>query len=525
LRKQLVGYILLGIILASIPYLPIMGTVQAGTTLTASVYVTPHWTITYGWTIDKSVTPDSWEFRPGESGTSTYTITVTKDSGTEEAWVEGQVCITNGGNVATENLEIVVVLKNGYPPPNDYLTEAPVDVSSNPVLDPGETGCYNYRINIPISGGDSPQPHASGTYKVTADVTITNHSGSLGVPFGPNPSATTIFPSMPTLINSVIHVDDTNGGSWEFSESSYVTYDKTFTCADVGVNVNTATIRETGQSDSATVTVTCITPPQATISGVKYYDVNVNGERNYGEVGIQGWKIQLWKEEDGAWTLEEEVETGSEGDYVFTVTEAGTYGIVEVMPSGMWVRTAPEDGRYTIIVTLGGDYPGNDFGNVCLMPGTGGKTLGFWSNKNGQALITFDDVNALNDLNLYQPSEWAYPPFDTTDLAKAKTQIKNYLLSATARDMRWMLSAQLIATRLNVLHGFLSGSTIVYVGPSTYVPSGFISINKIMENAKDALFNGNKAEQEYWKNLLDGLNNNRLPFVCPEPCYPIEYPP
>jgi hypothetical protein len=36
------------------------------------------------------------------------------------------------------------------------------------------------------------------------------------------------------------------------------------------------------------------------------------------------------------------------------------------------------------------------FGNVCLGPG-GGLTLGFWSNKNGQALISAADLTALRD--------------------------------------------------------------------------------------------------------------------------------
>jgi hypothetical protein len=91
----------------------------------------------------------------------------------------------------------------------------------------------------------------------------------------------------------MIHVDDTNGYSWTFSSSGSVTYDKTFTCADEGENVNTATIRETGQSASATVTVTCITPPQATISGVKFHDRNGNGVRDPGEEGLEDWVIIL----------------------------------------------------------------------------------------------------------------------------------------------------------------------------------------------------------------------------------------
>jgi len=588
---------------------------QAGTTLSAVVTATAYWTRTFSWTIEKSVEPDYWELYQGESGTSTYTITVTKYKGTDAYFINGTVSVTNGGSVATENLAITIELRDGVPPPNDLINTASVDVSSNPVLDPGETGVYPYAITIP-----SDYVYTGGTYKITAKVTITNHSGQLGKPYGPSPSATTTLPSSPTLINDVVHVDDTNGYSWTFSSNGSVTYDKTFTCEDEGENVNNATIRETGQYASATVTVTCITPPQATISGVKFHDVDADGIRDVGEEGLEGWTIQLWK--DG--TCVQTTTTGSAGDYTFTVTEAGHYNVTEVLEPG-WMQTAPTNGYYEFDVALGGvitgldfgniklgsisgakfydakvngvwdsgeppiegwkvhltgtnilggtidvyaftgadgkfvfedllpgtytveevfpsgmwvnttdtsfsheleegeNYVGPDFGNVCLMQGTGGRTLGFWSNKNGQALIIASDVDALNALNLYRPAGWEYPPF-SGDLAKEKTQIKNYLLSATAVNMRWMLSAQLIATKLNVLHGFLSGSTMVYVGPSTYVPSGFISIDDIMANANTALQSGTRAEQEYWKNLLDGLNNNRLPFVCPEPCYPIVYP-
>jgi hypothetical protein len=160
------------------------------------VTATAYWTRTFSWTIEKSVEPDYWEFYPGESGTSTYTITVTKDEGTDAYFINGTVYVTNGGDVATENLAITIELRDGFPPPNDLIATASVDVSSNPVLDPGETGVYPYTITIP-----SGYVHPGGTYKITANVTITNHSGHLNEPFGPSPSADTILPSSPTLIN------------------------------------------------------------------------------------------------------------------------------------------------------------------------------------------------------------------------------------------------------------------------------------------------------------------------------------
>jgi hypothetical protein len=226
---------------------------QAGTTLTATISATGHFTRTFPWTINKSVTPTSLNVSPGGTGTAVYTITVTKGAGVDAAFIDGQVCVTNAGAIATQNLAIVVDLT--MPPSSTIIVSAAVDVSQHPVLAPGETFCYNYRIDIPtgliVPGGD---------YKVTANITITNHSGHIGTPFGPSPSATIILPTSPMLINDTIHVDDTNGVSLIFSASGSQTYDKTFTCEDAGININTATIRETGQQSSASVIVTCGCP-------------------------------------------------------------------------------------------------------------------------------------------------------------------------------------------------------------------------------------------------------------------------
>lgn len=161
--------------------------------------------------------------------------------------------MTNGGAVATQDLQIVdeLFVKSG----NTFVTvaTATVDVSSNPVLDPNERGCYPYRIDI--------TPVAGATYKNTAHITITNHSGNLGAPSGPDPSNTTDFPGAPTPIDDSITVDDSNGKSWTFTGNANQTYDQTFQCAaDSGAhkNVVSTTLADgsTIRAD-ATVTVNC----------------------------------------------------------------------------------------------------------------------------------------------------------------------------------------------------------------------------------------------------------------------------
>lgn len=177
----------------------------------------------------------------------------------------------------------------------------------------------------------------------------------------------------------------------------------------------------------------------------------------------------------------------------------------------------------TVVLETCGGSENNNFGNVCVEPSCGGYTIGYW--KNHTCDITLDQVKELNKLNLFKPTGWSYPPFDNNHISTARTQIHDYLDGANAVDMRWMLSAQLIATKLNVLHDLLSKSTVVYVDPSTYVPSGFISIGGIIENANAALALPHPAYrslQEFWKNVLDNLNNNEFKFVSSKPC-PVVY--
>jgi hypothetical protein len=225
--------------------------------LDVSKTATGHWTRTFEWTIDKSVTPATHNMQTGQSGTSTYTITVTKSSGTDLVSVDGEVCVSNVMLDPTENLAIFDRVQASVGG-GAFATIASgaVSVSSNPVLDPGESDCYPYSFTF--------TPVAGAVYRNNADITITNNpTGTPGVPQGPNAITPFTLPA-PTLVNNAINVDDTNpaGDAGPFSSTTSYMYDRTFTCdGDAGRHDNTATIVETGASDDASVTVTCTPPP------------------------------------------------------------------------------------------------------------------------------------------------------------------------------------------------------------------------------------------------------------------------
>jgi len=149
---------------------------QNGTTLSTTKTATGFWerTIEYDWTVQKSVSPSQIEVAKGASQTVTYTISTTK---TAKAPVDtfgatGQICVNNGGAVATQNLVVVdnvqaKVAKGMF----QTIASFPVDISAKPILGPGESYCYNYRVTF------APIPGA--TYRNEANVTITNHAGWL----------------------------------------------------------------------------------------------------------------------------------------------------------------------------------------------------------------------------------------------------------------------------------------------------------------------------------------------------------
>jgi hypothetical protein len=257
------------------------------------------------------------------------------------------------------------------------------------------------------------------------------------------------------------------------------------------------------------------------ISGMKCYDFNTDGicDDTSDEPGIQNWRVDLSRLVGDSYETLHDTTTGAEGEYLFAVLKAGTYGVCEVFPEGsdssIWVPTTPAS---IAPIEVGPDSADNDFGNVCLGAG-GGKTLGFWSNKNGKAQMEDDGGGALElalltDLNLRDADGADFDPSSYGDF-------RSWLLKAKAVNMAYMLSAQLAAMALNVEAGFVSGEAHVYIDETDCTDNenaaGFITIDDLMDDADDLLLvNGNTAAaspdracQELLKTTLDKANNNR----------------
>lgn len=258
------------------------------------------------------------------------------------------------------------------------------------------------------------------------------------------------------------------------------------------------------------------TPP-VVIFGEKFYDTNTNGVHDGGEPVIPGWRIEKQPPNQADVTF-----TGTNGQYSFIVDpNSGLYTISEVppppgwYPAGQWLNTTPISGDVTVESS---DVHGPDFGNVCLGPG-GGLTLGFWSNKNGQALFGSTDLALMVSLNLRNANGTHFNP-------TSYSGFKSWLLKATATNMAYMLSAQLAAMELNVFNGKVSGGSMIYApGTTSANGSGFATVNAVMTEANTELglhgytvaAGATRSYQEALKNALDKANNNKN-FVQSGPC-------
>jgi len=135
------------------------------------------------------------------------------------------------------------------------------------------------------------------------------------------------------------------------------------------------------------------------------------------------------------------------------------------------------------------------------------------------------ELALLSSLNLRDASGNNFDPANYASF-------RNWILSPTATNMAYMLSAQLATMELNVGAGFVGGGALVYAGPSPgsscLVPNaaGFTSVSalrsaadcQLAEDGDAPAGDPNRRCQEYLKTALENANNNKT-FVQPGPGY------
>lgn len=267
----------------------------AGPVMTTAIFQKPtktatgYWerSVTYDWTLRKTVTPASALLAPGASATFDYTLTATRvpAGASESAGVRGQICVKNLGNVDSQGMtveDVVQASTNGGASWNTIATEN-VDVSGNPVVSPGETACFGYDVSFaPVAGalyrnqgavtwtnagnGGAPPPGNTQTWE-TAWVPFT-------LPADPATAETDEAAALADLLVCPAGFTCTpSAGSWTLTGSQVIEYAVQVTntsapCAHTAVARNTATLTENDSGDetvdSAAVTVTtedCTPPP------------------------------------------------------------------------------------------------------------------------------------------------------------------------------------------------------------------------------------------------------------------------
>jgi hypothetical protein len=208
------------------------------------------------------------------------------------------------------------------------------------------------------------------------------------------------------------------------------------------------------------------------------------------------------------------------------VADGDAYSVNEKMPiQTNWYRT------YPVTVPVIGTAPRADviyFGNVCTGAGNG-RTLGFYSNKNGGAVLSANSNSILTQVLALKLRRANGALLGSVSLSV----FQKYLLDATATNMAYMLSAQLATMKANTLKTpAVPLSALIYApGTNSANAFGFATVGDIITEANTLLDAGGaatlvilsgdplRARADALKTALDNANQDvSTTFVQPTPC-------
>jgi hypothetical protein len=231
------------------------------------------------------------------------------------------------------------------------------------------------------------------------------------------------------------------------------------------------------------------TPPPSSLSGLVFEDFNNDGQVDFGEKGIPGVAIALTGTDDLGNPVNQSMTTTTDGAYWFLGLRPGNYFITETQPAG-YVQGIDTVG------TAGGSLSATDQFSVPLGPGINGLNynfgeqpaaggpvqkgqaagIGFWNNKNGQALIKALPVVTNPDGSVTSVANWLAATLPNTFGIHAGSnnlagQSNAFVAALFQQDFVLQgvkLDAQVLATVLNV---YATNATLDSTGVAA--PYGF----------------------------------------------------
>ncbi len=238
------------------------------------------------------------------------------------------------------------------------------DKNLNGVLDGGEAGVAGFTITIHVTRPDGTS--ATETLTTAAD-------GSYTSALYPDGSTYTVSETIPVgstwLETAGPYSGTIGGGSGPYSASSSI--------SDVTDNFGNIL--------------------RAKVKGMKFYDKNMNGTFDTGELPVSGFAIKLVVTKPDGTVVTENLTTAADGTFTSSLYPDGsTYTVSETIPGGStWLETAGPfsgtigggSGPYTVGSTIS-DVVGKNFGNILQAKICGAKF--YDKNMNG----TFDGTES-----------------------------------------------------------------------------------------------------------------------------------
>ena len=154
-------------------------------------------------------------------------------------------------------------------------------------------------------------------------------------------------------------------GSYTVEEVSKHGWAQTYPAGNVYtvvvINTDQVTVTKADQTSVTSTEVNFGNVPTASISGMKFEDLNGNGQKDAEEKGLKDWTIRLQSPQ----ITETTTTTGQDGSYEFQNLPPGDYTISEELQSG-WLQTSPAGGSY-LVKLKDADVSERDFGNRKLV--------------------------------------------------------------------------------------------------------------------------------------------------------------